>query len=506
MTPTTELFDLIKKMSPSEKRHFKLNSQSDLKEKKYMILFEAVEAMPIYDEKLLKKKLVEGKFSTANLAVAKVNLTKLILKSLRSFSEKNSPEQLLLSKLMEADILKKKGLYAQAIKLLEKNKATAQFYGMHHYVFAILDRLLFFNINLFSKGSDRKIKLILEEIEHHKNVLNKEIELRILKEKALLLFITKSLRQSETISTLEALECHELLKSINNEDTFFAKLYFFFTHACIKHAKRDFEAANPIYLKILELWDRHPHLRELHPRLFKSDITNYLNSCLTLGDFSNNFDTWLERFISIEDNNFDEEAGSFKDYYHIFLLYLLNTRKFERALDLIPNIEKGLKLYKLRINEARENVMRFNVFTALFINEKFSEALDWLNTMSLGNKFDSKADIQALARIMQVIVHYELGHAQIIDYMRTSVYRNLKRQEQLHEFERTILEHIRQLEQVTDKRAKQSLFQLLLDKLVLIGDTQGWSKITGLEEIAAWAESRLINKPYALVLSEKKRT
>ena len=237
--------------------------------------------------------------------------------------------------------------------------------------------------------------------------------------------------------------------------------------------------------------------------IHQAHISNYLNSCHTLGQYGA-FDEWLEKFNRLKDLNFDEIAGHFKDYYHINLLYLLTTNQFRQALRLVPRIEEGLLLYKAKINKSRETTMRFNVFITLFINEKFSEALDWLGTMELDTNIDSKADARALARIMRVIVHYELGHTGILDNLRTSVYRNLKKQEQLHEFERAILDHIRQLEQVLDKGAKKKCWEMLLKKLNKTGETYGWNKIVGIEEIASWAESRLRNKDYISVLEEKK--
>ncbi len=50
MKPSTELFQLIKSLSKSEKRYFKLTSSLQSGEKNYMKLFDAIEAQYEYDE------------------------------------------------------------------------------------------------------------------------------------------------------------------------------------------------------------------------------------------------------------------------------------------------------------------------------------------------------------------------------------------------------------------------------------------------------------------------
>ena len=56
MKPSTELFQLIKSLSKSEKRYFKLTSSLQSGEKNYMKLFDAIEEQTEYDEDAIKSK------------------------------------------------------------------------------------------------------------------------------------------------------------------------------------------------------------------------------------------------------------------------------------------------------------------------------------------------------------------------------------------------------------------------------------------------------------------
>lgn len=70
-------------------------------------------------------------------------------------------------------------------------------------------------------------------------------------------------------------------------------------------------------------------------------------------------------------------------------------------------------------------------------------------------------------------------------------------------FERTILEHIRLLEQVASKTEKKALFEDLIVKLTRLREEGGLNNVFGLEEILCWAISRRDNIPYTKVLQDK---
>ncbi len=56
-TPSNKLFKLIKSLSGTEKRYFKVfvNSRQGDRESKYLLLFEAIEEQTLFDDEALKK-------------------------------------------------------------------------------------------------------------------------------------------------------------------------------------------------------------------------------------------------------------------------------------------------------------------------------------------------------------------------------------------------------------------------------------------------------------------
>ena len=118
------LFILIKSLSKSEKRQFKLfvgRVGSNL-DSKFLKLFNLMDKMSNYDEKYILNKKIVSKRQLSNL---KAHLYKQLLVSLKL----NPLNQNLRSKIRQelefASILYNKGLYKQSLKILDKAKSLA---------------------------------------------------------------------------------------------------------------------------------------------------------------------------------------------------------------------------------------------------------------------------------------------------------------------------------------------------------------------------------------------
>ena len=127
MKPSTELFQLIKSLTKSEKRYFKLSSSLQSGEKNYMKLFDAVEMQEEYDEVDLKNRFLKETF-IKHLPSEKNHLYSLILKSLRGFYSDKSAAAILQEQLRNIELLYNKALYKECSKIIRKAKKIAYDY------------------------------------------------------------------------------------------------------------------------------------------------------------------------------------------------------------------------------------------------------------------------------------------------------------------------------------------------------------------------------------------
>src|SRR5947207_13840207 len=110
------LHKLIKSLTPSEKRSFKIFSSrhTSADENQYVKLFDAIDAHHVYDESLILKK-----FGTKQFSIVKARLYDSILRSLDAYHSNSSIDAQLKRDLHSEEIVYNKSLYDQSYKLLE---------------------------------------------------------------------------------------------------------------------------------------------------------------------------------------------------------------------------------------------------------------------------------------------------------------------------------------------------------------------------------------------------
>jgi hypothetical protein len=122
--PKDNLFVLVKSLSKSEKRQFRLyvGRMDSNEDSKFLSLFQVLDKMNRYDEKVILEKGIVTKQQLSNL---KAHLYKQILISLRMNPMHKNIRIQIREQLDFATILYQKGLYKQSLKVLEKAKLLA---------------------------------------------------------------------------------------------------------------------------------------------------------------------------------------------------------------------------------------------------------------------------------------------------------------------------------------------------------------------------------------------
>ena len=159
------LFQLIHSLEKAEKRHFKLyikrsSSRDDLK---IVQLFDAIDKLKEYDERLLLKKLPG--IEKPQLANLKTHLYKQILASLRLLKVADSIDLQLNEQFDYAHILYKKGLFVQSLRILERAKDIAKTHQKFNFlalVIALEKRIE--NLHITRSMHDKAEQLAVEAV------------------------------------------------------------------------------------------------------------------------------------------------------------------------------------------------------------------------------------------------------------------------------------------------------------------------------------------------------
>ncbi|NJK98687.1 MAG: hypothetical protein HC905_30565 [Bacteroidales bacterium] len=76
-------------------------------------------------------------------------------------------------------------------------------------------------------------------------------------------------------------------------------------------------------------------------------------------------------------------------------------------------------------------------------------------------KIEIRKDIQADVRIQNLIIHYELGNDELLEYLARNTKRYLESRENYFEFEKIIFGYFNRILKKSDDNEKHSLFEML---------------------------------------------
>ncbi|MCB0504103.1 MAG: hypothetical protein KDC58_01245 [Cyclobacteriaceae bacterium] len=499
-----ELYELIKSMSASEKRYFKMHSLGQNGDSKYAKLFEQIDS-----QGEIKSNEKISYITPGQLPNLKANLYKKILQSLRRFHFSTSVDTQIREMIDYAHLLFNRSQYRQCANQLKKAKALAQKSDNPELMLVILKWQK--NVVLQTANGDSR-KLVNEIIKEARavnqriNNINKftniQLELNAFYQQ---IGFIRNARDHERVqrifqSSMPALKEDEL--SINEKFSLYSLYinYFFFI--------QDFERGYLFAKKWMTLFD--------NPILIRTKLESYiqaLNSLMIaqsrLGLF-HEFAQTKRRFRKIRfmhnvvfTENINKKLFKYS-YVHEFNGLFMQGH-FTEGVRMFERIKPDLEAQYYEALDAHSRLIMFYKIACLYTGDSnFGEALYWLNRIINSESADLREDVHGFARILSLICHYELGNQDVIDYYIRSTYRFLLKKENLQLYQKYILNFLRRLGSV--KLTNEEIinrFQMLRSQLLPLENNPYEKRAFIYFDIISWLESKIEDRPVQDIIREK---
>jgi hypothetical protein len=494
MKPREDLFDLIHSMSAAERRHFKLNAQRYSPigmEKKYVLMFDAMARQNQYDEAALRLELT-AEIPAKSFTSWKRHLLEYVETAIREFHAGKESIESVQENLRDADLMFRRGLWARAQRKIAESRAIAHRMGDLLALLKIIETERRLVIQFQQKGIEAKMKALMQEARETMAHLQREqAYAEIFDEIGLLVRLKFDPRNPEVVEKVPRFLADPRLQPTTAFPNFRSERYYHQARAFLYHLAdmpvQEFET----YHILRQRWEAHPAFKQAYPKQYKLALTNYLNAAFKLGRWDH-FPAVRAAIAAMPPENKDEAAEEFQtvEFYHH--LYLLDRRELKAALALIPTIESGLRQYQAKVNHARWLSFRINIALTYFMNGDTAAAYGQINKILSQAKSDQRTDAQALAKLLEPILIFELHDATMAHQKLHALKEWLRTNERLYAFERILLSNLEQLFNATLERQTAIYHQL---QAALKTIQQQGKAIQGLEVIAIWAEAKATNKP-----------
>ncbi len=506
MKPSSELFDLIKTLSKSEKRFFKLNSSLQSGDKNYLKLFDYIDKQNQYNEDELKKHFSGQKFIN-HLPSEKNHLYKLILKSLRNFYADQSVKSQLRQEIKNVEVLYRKALYKECSKFVKRAKKIAIEYEKFYYLFELINwekKLMEeeFESGYFKQNLDELIDEETEVIEKLRNLA----EYHILYSKINYVFRSGGFtRNKEERKIVAQIANHHLIKGKNTAISTRATSICYYTKGLCAASIRDYEDALINFRKAKVVLDKNPKVKSDLPNRYIY-ILNFLMQCyIDVNDF-NNAQELIDEICNLQSHkeykSLDSEVKIFSSA-NIGQLTLYNRKgEFNKTIQLYNQIENQIEKYSSKLNKEKILLFNYNKAYALFGLDDYKSALRFINDILNENEKELRQDVYSFARIFNLIIHYELGNYNFIEYDSKSTQRFLNKYEKDYQIEKVFMKYIKKIAKEEFSPNKKEIFQNFFNEVdVLLKDPQE-QVILEYFNVKAWVFSKLKRISFAQAIAE----
>lgn len=489
MKPNPDLHLLIKSLSKSEKRYFKIYASQYAKSDKsnYLRLFDAIDRQAEYDEAALKKRFSKEKF-IRHLSSEKNYLFQMIMKSLRAYQREGSLAVNLGELILESDILEQKGLYKRSDKVLAKAEKLAEESESHWVMLEILDRR---RVLLKARELKQPHENLLDLIRRKEETLDKITNRYFYQDLYDELFLAARRRldgpRRDILEKLKGLYEDPVLLAEHPPASFFATLFSLNLKALFHRLNENRAASKEAFAKQVALWEAHPEMCRLHPPRHKIALSNYLAACVAMEDYAP-IPAVIAKIKAIPDSTFNLAAENFQNVSLWELLYHFNTGKLEEAMETMPGIEAGLEKYGRKVNQARRLTLLYNMAMVHFMADQASPCLKYINQILDTGAIPHRRDIQRSAHLFQLILHLELGNFDLLEYLLRSSKRFFKQAGEPSLLESDVLAFC----QAGLKEGRLPLpTKAWAD---LLAGEDAWTMAAGTAEIRCWAKARLAGR------------
>ena len=503
---TFSLFRLIRSLTKAEKRSFKLyanrNSSGD-EELKFLQLFDFIDKNEHYSEEqaLLKIKGIKK----SQLSNIKAHLYKQLLTSLRLQHVQHMPVIEIRESVDHAQILYQKGLYLQALRILDKAKQHAQRIEAPILQLEILEFEKIIESQYITRSiATRAEQLTAEsaELQHH---LSRAVDFSNLSLQLYALYVKVGfVRDEKDYRFVKEFFASRRPNYHLSELGFEEKMHLYNAYVWYHYITQEFLMCFKYAKLWVDLFDEYPDVRVQHREMHLKGLYNLHNALFNLRSYDRLTET-LEQIEYMDLGDRDNEnvlllqrlyllTGKINQYY------LSGT--FTDGLSIVDEVESFISQSVDLLDNHRIMVLYYKIACLYFGSGDNRSAIRYLNKVIQMKEVSLREDIQCFARILNLIAHFELGTDDLLDYQIKSVYRFLSNMGDLHGVQREILHFLRQLP-FSDEKSLLRAFRVLHAKLVKLSQLPYEKRPFLYLDIISWLECKIEGRSVQAVIREK---
>lgn len=487
MRASNFLHELIHSLGPGERGGVVRALEGGKKGDKslYLRLFLTIEGQPRYDEAAIKQAF-EGTSFAKGLGFPKSHLYDRVLEHLLLIHASDSPTGRSRRALDRIELLTERGLYEQALRQMEREFTKVT--GLEDASLVLQLLRLKRRLVLRMQHEDLAGEMAGIKAEEARWEAAFKAEQRAIRLHDDLYALTLGVRRKGgagddprllAIST----ELDELLS--DPELRFPARVAALRAQSHLHHLREDFRAVHDAYSAEIQVWEAHPAQIEADQLRFVRLIGQWLTSKALIGDHSGLL-TEIGRLRARKGLDEKGEAEVFQISYTLELYWHLNFGNPQQALSLVDHVKACLQKYDHHIPPSAKLGFYYNLALVNWGSRQHSAALKWVHRIEQFDKVGVRKDIRDFAPLLEMVLHYELGHLDLVESWFRSVKYRQRKANSPKDLAQLLMELLQRLLSASDRSQREASVMEFIEGLENLAQQPGVSKL-GIQELRQWA-------------------
>jgi len=501
------LFILIKSLTTSEKRQFKLyvNRLGINVDAKFLLLFSELDKMKEYDENIIIDKKISTKQQLSNL---KAHLYKQILVSLRMNPSNQNYRIQLREQLDFSIILYQKGLYKQALKILDKAKQAALELDEKSIASEIINLEKVIESQFITRSIEGRADELIEQSteinrQNHYATELSNLSLKLYSEMLIHGYVKNDTDREKVLQIFNA----QIQKITLNKLNFTEKLWYYKAHVWKNQLLQDYKYTLKYAYQWVDLFHKKPEMIISHPVWYIKGNTYLLKILFLYGNIDileenfKNFNAMVNSQNFVQNENL--QALIFLTHYNTLMNIHFVKGEFFTGTKLIPEIELKMERLREKIDEHHFMILYLKMAAMFFGSKNFKKSIEY-SMKVVECKGNVQEDLLFHTRILILMAKYESGNDEDYDEFINSTLkftRKMKKPEAFHFESIDFFKNINNLV-LNDKQKSFESFNEILEGFA---KNEYYRRSLFYIDIHGWVKSKVKNVDVIEIIKQKVR-
>lgn len=503
MLKSESLIHLINNLTKQEKKEFSLYI-SNKPEKDYIFLFRLIDDKKVSDPEELKMSFLAAK-PTSSFNTVVIYLFDLLIDILTRLRTEQDSYYLLFNELLHARVLYEKSMYQECFQVLKKVKEKAVYYE-NHFALLVAQRLeLNYLLTLDFEDMDEQ-KLLNKQYKMNNTLksirqLNEQSSLyELLKYRMINRGASRSLEETQKLDDLVTSEI-SIVASAGVENFEIKKNHQLF-QANYFITVGDYKAAFNSFVELNKLFEENSHLWNNPPVYYLMTVEGMLESLRIMHNYEG-MNYFIEKLTKLSSPSSSFQLNVTYVIFIYRLFSFIDAGDFDKAGIWIAEHQTSLIDKMLLLKEQQQAEMSLYIALIHLGNGEYRKARKRLSA-TIGRGHLYSLPLFRTIRIVNVMIHYELGD---VDYIQSEI-RSIKREMSKNKgynlkVESFLLKFLNYSFADTNRKKRAEIWESMAEEVHALYADKYETQILRKFDFVAWVEAKIFEVPLSDILKRE---